>query len=171
MKLSALVFLVCTHAMAALILDISDPNQTVVPGDHALFHGTLINTDSVPYTVVTFLLLNPPTDATEPPTGDQIFPLLEPAVPFGIAAAVTFAGIVTDIAVPRTAQMKNHVFSIEAVTDSHTAGGQSIVSNMVSASLNVAVPEPDTGILIAISATLLSLWRSRHPIGRTDQVR
>src|SRR5690242_19447461 len=105
-KLIGLIVIVCAHASAAgLILTLSDPNQAVTPGTAAIFHGTLLNTDTVGYNILSFVMLNPPTDATIP--AGPLFPAAEPAVPFHIGAGEQFTGIVVDIAVPGTAQIRD----------------------------------------------------------------
>jgi hypothetical protein len=145
-----LLLLVCVNAPAALLLTVSDPNQTVAPDAHAIFHGTLLNTDLVAYNVVSFVMINPPTDATTPPTAAQLFPANEPAVPFHIAAGGGLTGVVVDFTVPITAQLRSHSFGVEAATDVHGSDGQTIVSNNVDASLTVATPEPNTAIPICL---------------------
>jgi hypothetical protein len=141
----------CINASAALILTISDPNQTVTPGAHAVYHGTLINTDAVGYTIVAFGGVNPPTDATGPPFG-PLFPIAQPAVPFDIAAGGQFIGVLWDITVPANAQIRSHNFGIQAASNTNQIDGQTIVSNFAFGNLTV-VPEPGTGILACIGLT------------------
>lgn len=62
-----LIFLMCLNASASMTLTVSNPDQTVAAGGHAVYKGTLSNTDAVAYTVVTFTAINPPADATTPP--------------------------------------------------------------------------------------------------------
>jgi hypothetical protein len=162
-----LLLLVCVNASAALLLTVSDPNQTVSPGAHAVFHGNLLNTDAVAYNVVSFVMLNPPTDATTPPTAGQLFPAAEPAVPFHIAAGGEFTGVVVDITVPITAQIRSHSFEVEAATDVHGSDGQTIVSNNVEANLTVAALEPNTAILVCVcfSGFWFARVRGFHRVG------
>src|SRR5437763_1740012 len=158
-----LSLLMCMNASASLLLTISDPSQTVTSGAHAVFHGSLFNTDAVPYTVLNFVLLNPPTDSTTPPTADQLFPIVEPAVPFNIGVGGAFTEVLVDITVPITAQTRNHPFSIEAATNMHGADGQTIVSNSVLANLNVvAVPEASTAILVCVALAGFCFARKLH---------
>jgi len=138
----------CINASAALILTITDPHQSVIPGAHAVYHGTLMNTDAVGYTIVAFGGINPPTDATGPPFG-PLFPIAQPAVPFNIAAGGQFTGILWDITVPANAQIRSHNFAIEAASNINGADGQTIVSNFAFGDLTV-VPEPGTSILACL---------------------
>jgi hypothetical protein len=138
--LFGLTILAGINGSASLTLTVNNPNQIVVPGAHAVYSGTLTNTDSVAYTVVLFSAINPPTDATTPPTASQLFPIAEPAVPFNIAAGGQVAGVIMDITVPATAQLRNHSFAVEAVTSSHDTAGNSIVSNFAALNLTVALP-------------------------------
>ena len=138
--LFGLTILAGINGSASLTLTVNNPNQIVVPGAHAVYSGTLTNTDSVAYTVVLFSAINPPTDATTPPTTSQLFPIAEPAVPFNIAAGGQVAGVIMDITVPATAQLRNHSFAVEAVTSSHDTAGNSIVSNFAVLNLTVALP-------------------------------
>ena len=158
-KIVGLMVLVCAHASAAgLILTLSDPNQAVAPGTDAIFHGTLLNSDTVGYNILSFVMLNPPTDATIP--GGPLFPATEPAVPFHLAAGDQFTGIVVDIAVPGTAQIRDHIFQIEAATDVTGPNG-TVVSNSVTADLNV-VPEPATAVLLCAGFAGLCLAAIRR---------
>jgi len=137
-----LLLLVSINASASLILTIDDPNLVAPPGGHAIYTGILDNTDTADYNVLFFPTLNPPTDASGPPTMDQIFPIAQPAVPFPLPSGAHFAGIVLDITVPSDAQLRSHPFSVEAAMAEHGADGNSIVSNTVFLDLTVAVPEP-----------------------------
>jgi hypothetical protein len=159
------LFLVCINGSASLILNITDPNQTAAPGAHAVYHGSLLNTDSVGYTVLSFVTLSAPTDATSPPTADQLFPIGEPAVPFGIAAGAQFTGIVLDITVPLNAQTRSHPFAVEAATNLHGLDGNTIVSNTVLLNLDIAAPEPNSAILFVACLAALPILRKFHQTG------
>lgn len=124
-----------------------------------------MNTDAVGYTVVSFGLLNPPTDAIGPPTLAQLFPFAEPAVPFNIAGGGQFTGILVDIAVPLAAQIKDHNFAIEAATNINGPNVQTITSNFAAADLTVA-PEPTTGILVCIGLAGFCFASGRRQINR-----
>ena len=163
-NLFVLVALTCMNAPASLLLTINDPSQTAAPGAHAVFHGSLLNTDAVAYSVLSFVLLNTPTDSMTPPTGNQLFPIAEPAVPFNIAVGGTFTGVVVDITVPTSAQTRDHPFVIEAATNLHGPDGQTIVSNSVLADLSVATPEASTGILVCFALAAFWLGRSRNTL-------
>src|SRR5262249_50748966 len=140
-RFAILLLYIAVDSKAGLILDLSDPFQSVVPGGHGIYHGTLLNTDPVPYTIESFVLIAPPTDSLVPPTADQLFPILEPAVPFTIAAGDSFTGVILDIMAPLNAQNRNHPFGVEAASSAHNPDGTSIVSNTVLGELDV-VPEP-----------------------------
>ena len=144
LKLIGLLLLTCTHASAGLVLVLTDPNQGAAPGADAVFHGNLFNTDSIAYNVVSFVMLNPPTDSTTLPA--QLFPFSEPAVPFQITAGGEFSGVLVDFTVPLTAEIRSHSFAIEAATDMLGTNGQTIVSNNAGAVLSV-VRESGTAIL------------------------
>jgi hypothetical protein len=156
-KLLALVPLLCVPTSASLILTISDPNQTVAPGAHAIYHATLLNTDFVTYNIVNFPMINPPTDSPFPPT--TFFPLAAPAVPFLIGPGALITGLVFDFTVPTAALIRDHPFGIQAATDVLGTGGSTIVSNVALADLNVAVPEPRSTSLICLAFVGLGLVR------------
>jgi hypothetical protein len=146
-KVLGLLLLTCINASAGLVLILTDPSQAAAPGTDAVFHGNLFNTDPVSYNIVSFVMLNPPTDSITPPTSSQLFPANEPAVPFQITAGGEFIGVLVDFTVPLTAEIRSHSFAIEAATDTLGTNGQTIVSNNAGAVLNV-VPEPGTAVLV-----------------------
>jgi hypothetical protein len=140
-----LLLVASSLSSAALIFSITDPDQTVLPGSHAIYHGVLTNTGGAPINIVTFSFINPPADFMIP-----IFPLTEPAIPFTLQAGGQFSGIVADIAVPTNALSKTHNFGVAAFSDQHNMAGDSIGSNFVSGSLTV-VPEPASVILVCVA--------------------
>jgi hypothetical protein len=159
LKFLGLMSLMCINASAGLVLVLTDPAQAAAPGADVVFHGNLFNTDSVSYNIVSFVMLNPPTDSTTLPV--QLFPFSEPAVPFQIAAGGEFIGVLVDFAVPVTAEIRSHSFAVEAATDTLGTNGQTIVSNNAGAVLNV-VPEPGTAILVWVCLAGIGFTGSRR---------
>lgn len=150
---SALFLCTMSSAYGALILSLTDPLQSVRPGAHAVYHGTITNNSNTAFNLIAAPVIAFPSDNRPScSTSDPFFPLCpfpfsQPAFPFLLTAGGVFTGTLLDIAVPEDALIQIHTFSIAVATDQHDAAGISIGSNGVSASL-IVVPESNTFNLV-----------------------
>jgi hypothetical protein len=143
--------LMSSNAVGALILSLTNANQTASPGAHAVFHGSLLNNGETPMTIVSFVFLNPPSDTLCCP-----FPINEPAVPLTLPSGGFFSGVISEITVPLDAIVpQTHGFAISAATNLLDSEGNTFVSNMASGSLTVVIPEPNGAILLCVPLTLM----------------